>query len=107
MYLNFELIIIRAVLHSFFLSRVSHNGEFYLERFLMRQHCTNSSVILILLSPLVAFVRNLELRICDCDQFITCECEILKCDCENGEVLDERSGLRCFNGTGLWAGMAR
>ena len=72
--------LLRAVLHSFSLSRVSHEGEIYLEWFLMRQHCTNSSVILILLSPLVAFVRNLELRICDCDQFITseCECEILK-----------------------------
>jgi hypothetical protein len=33
-----DLIIIRAVLHSFFLFRVSHKGEFYLERFLMRQH---------------------------------------------------------------------
>ena len=29
-------------LHSFFLSRVSHKGEFYLERFLMRQHCTST-----------------------------------------------------------------
>jgi len=29
-----------AVMHSFSLSRVSHRGEFYLERFLMRQHCT-------------------------------------------------------------------
>ena len=57
--------LLRAVLHSFFLSRVSHKGKFYLERFLMRQHCTNSSVILILLSPLVAFVRNIELRICE------------------------------------------
>ena len=28
-------------------------------------------------------------------------------NCENGEVLDERSSLRCFNGTGLWAGTAR
>ena len=28
-------------------------------------------------------------------------------NCENGEVLDERSKLRCFNGTGLWAGTAR
>ena len=72
--------LLRAVLYSFSLYRISHKGEFYLERFLMNQHCTNSSVILILLSPLVAFVRNLELRICDCDQFITseCECEILK-----------------------------
>ena len=49
--------LLRAVLHSFSLSRVSHKGEFCLEIFLMRQHCTNSSVILILLSPLVAFVR--------------------------------------------------
>ena len=31
----------------------------------------------------------------------------MKCDCENGEVLDERSSLRHFNGTGLWAGTAR
>ena len=36
---------------------VSHKDEFYLERFLMRQHCTNNLVILIPLSPLVAFVR--------------------------------------------------
>ena len=72
--------LLRAVLHSFFLSRVSYKGEFYLERFLIRQDCTNSSVIIILLSPLVAFVRNLELRICDCDQFIPCEREILKCE---------------------------
>jgi len=57
--------LLRAMLHSFSLSSVSHKGEFYLERFLMRQHCTNSSVILILLSPLVAFVRNIELRICE------------------------------------------
>ena len=49
--------LLRAVLHSFFLSKISHKGEFYLERFLMRQHCINSSVILILLSPLVAFVK--------------------------------------------------
>ena len=49
--------LLRVVLHSFSLSRVSYKGEFYLERFLMRQHCTNSSVILILVSPLVAFVR--------------------------------------------------
>ena len=48
---------LRAMLHSFSLSRVSYKGEFYLERFLMRQHCINSSVILILLSPFVAFVR--------------------------------------------------
>jgi hypothetical protein len=27
-------------LHFFFLSRVSHKGEFYLEMFLMRQYCT-------------------------------------------------------------------
>jgi hypothetical protein len=33
-------LIIRAVLHSFSLSGVSHKGEFYPERFLMRQHCT-------------------------------------------------------------------
>ena len=45
--------LLRAVLHSFSLSRVSHKGEFYLERFLMRQHCINSSFIL---SPLVPFV---------------------------------------------------
>ena len=45
--------LLRAVLHSSFLSRVSHKGEFYLERFLMRQHCTNISFIL---SPLVPFV---------------------------------------------------
>ena len=45
--------LLRVVLHSFFLSRVSHNGEFYLERFLTRQHCTNS---LFILSPLVPFV---------------------------------------------------
>ena len=57
--------LLRAMLHSFSLSSVSHKGEFYLERFLMRHHCTNSSVILILLSPLVAFVRNIELRICE------------------------------------------
>ena len=49
--------LLRDVLHSFFLSRVSHTDEFYLERFLMWQHCTNNTVILILLSPLVAFVR--------------------------------------------------
>ena len=49
--------LLRVVLHSFSLSRVSHKGEFYLEIFLMRQHYTNNSVILILLSPLVAFVR--------------------------------------------------
>ena len=49
--------LLRAMLHSFILSRVSHKSEFYLEMFLMRQHCTNSSVILILLSSLVAFVR--------------------------------------------------
>ena len=35
--------LLRVVLHSFFLSRISHKGEFYLERFLMRQHCTNNS----------------------------------------------------------------
>ena len=29
-------------LYSFSLSRVSHKGEFYLERFLMRQHCTTA-----------------------------------------------------------------
>jgi len=45
--------LLRAVLHSFSLSRVSHKGEFYLKRFLTRQHCTNSSFIL---SPLVPFV---------------------------------------------------
>ena len=45
--------LLRAVLHSFSLSRVSHKGEFYLERFLMRQHYTNSSFIF---SPLVPFV---------------------------------------------------
>jgi len=45
--------LLRVVLHSFSLSRVSHKGEFYLERFLIRQHCTNSSFIL---SPLVPFV---------------------------------------------------
>ena len=28
-------------------------------------------------------------------------------NCEIGEVLDERSSLRCFNGTGLWASTAR
>ena len=49
--------LLKVVLHSFFFCRVSHKGEFYLERFLMRQHCINSSVILILLSPLVAFVK--------------------------------------------------
>ena len=31
----------------------------------------------------------------------------MKCDCENREVLDERSSLRCFYGIGLWAGTAR
>ena len=45
--------LLRVVLHSFSLSRVSHKGKFYLERFLIRQHCTNSSFIL---SPLVPFV---------------------------------------------------
>ena len=45
--------LLRAVMHSFSLSRVSHKGEFYLERFLMIQHCTNSSFFL---SPLMPFV---------------------------------------------------
>ena len=38
--------LLRAMLHSFSLSKVSHKDEFYLERFLMRQHCTNNSFIL-------------------------------------------------------------
>ena len=67
--------LLRAVLHSFSLSSVSHKGEFYLERFLMRQHCTNNSFILIVLSPLVLlvisynleFVISLECYICDCE----------------------------------------
>ena len=42
--------LLRAVLHSFSLSKVSHKGESYLEKFLMMQHCTNSSFIL---SPLL------------------------------------------------------
>jgi hypothetical protein len=33
--MNFE-----GLLYSFSLSRVSHKGEFHLDRFLMRQHCT-------------------------------------------------------------------
>ena len=37
---------LRAMLYSFSLSRVSYKGEFLLERFLMRQHCTNNSFIL-------------------------------------------------------------
>jgi hypothetical protein len=41
-----DLIIIRVMLHSFFLSRVSHKGEFYLERFLIRQHRTQLSYLL-------------------------------------------------------------
>ena len=45
--------LLRDVLHCFYLSRVSYKGEFYLERFLMRQHCTNNSFIL---SSLVPFV---------------------------------------------------
>ena len=67
--------LLKAVLHSFSLSRVSHKGEFYLERFLMRQHCTNNSFILIVLSPLVLLVRSYNL-----ESVISLECYI--CDCE-------------------------
>jgi hypothetical protein len=35
--------LIRVVLHSFSLSKVSYEGEFYPERFLMRQHYTQLS----------------------------------------------------------------
>ena len=59
------------MLHFFSLSRVSHKGEFYLERFLVRQHCTSISflcymsfdVISVILNILYFFV-NLK---CDCD----------------------------------------
>ena len=45
--LSFEQWLIKSWLHSFFLSRVSHKGEFYLERFLMRQHCTKQLILVI------------------------------------------------------------
>jgi len=67
--------LLRDVLHCFSLSRVSHKGEFYLERFLMRQHCTNNSFILIVLSALVLLARSYNL-----ESMISLECYI--CDCE-------------------------
>ena len=67
--------LLRAVLHSFFLFRVSHKDEFYLERFLMMQHCTNNSFILIVLSALVLLARSYNL-----ESMISLECYI--CDCE-------------------------
>jgi hypothetical protein len=100
-YLNFELIIIRAVLHSFFLSRVSHKGEFYLERFLMRQHCTQLNYlfksclcIVILWLWVVNLLRYFIVHTCElwlvigqwssCYLWIRSSCElvIVSCDCE-------------------------
>ena len=102
LYLNFELIIIRTVLHSFFLSRVSHKGEFYLERFLMRQHCTQLNYlfksclcIVILWLWVVNLLRYFILMSCDwslvnglvvnCYLWIwsSCELVIVSCDCES------------------------
>ena len=45
--LSFEQWLIKSWLHSFFLSSVSHKGEFYLERFLMRQHYTKQLILVI------------------------------------------------------------
>ena len=45
--LSFKQWSIKRWLHSFFLYRVSHKVEFYLERFLMRQHCTKQLVLVI------------------------------------------------------------
>ena len=71
--------LLRAMLHSFSLSKVSHKDEFYLERFLMRQHFTNSHLTYLLWCLLfcwiwsfgVCSVLDLEVRICD--QFVA-EC---------------------------------
>jgi hypothetical protein len=52
-------------LHSFFLSRVLHNGEFYLERFLMMQHCTKQLIYYIFLYFFVIFfavIKHVGLR---------------------------------------------
>ena len=54
-------------LHSFFLSRVSHKGEFYLERFLMRQHCTSAPFEL---SLCVAFSVSVFLDLFICYLFL-------------------------------------
>jgi hypothetical protein len=43
---NTDTLNILSWLHSFFLSRVSHKGDFYLERFLMRQHCTKQLILI-------------------------------------------------------------
>jgi hypothetical protein len=40
--------LIMSWIHSFFLSRVSHRDEIYLERSLMRQHCTKQLIYHIL-----------------------------------------------------------
>ena len=54
--------LLRAVLHSFSLSRVSHKGEFYLERFLMRQH-SKTTHLSFKFSSVALFLILLDLRL--------------------------------------------
>ena len=62
-------------LHSFFFSRVSHKSEFYLERFLMRQHCTKQ---LILVISVICWLSSLiSLLDCECIGLWFCICMIL------------------------------
>ena len=55
----------------FFLSRVSHKGEFYLEMFLMRQHCTLAYFDIFLLSLDLCCAACLHVIVALC--FVTCD----------------------------------
>jgi len=62
---------LRGWLHSFSLSRVSHKGEFYLDRFLMRQPLHNSFYFIFCSSCVLFFLLlssnlNLIIELCCC-----------------------------------------
>ena len=82
--LSFEQWLIKSWLYSFFLFRISHKGEFYLERFLMRQHCTKQLILVISivcrLWTLILWVY--ETVICECIGYFDFDSvNVWNCDC--------------------------